>query len=32
MQKIGINSVPVLFVPEKGNLQYLEAIKFVNAL
>lgn len=32
MKKIGISTVPVLSVPDKGNLQYLDAIKFVNAL
>jgi glutaredoxin-related protein len=32
MKKIGISTVPVLSVPDKGNLQYLDAVKFVNAL
>ena len=32
MKKIGISTVPVLSVSDKGNLQYLDAVKFVNAL
>ena len=32
MKKLGINSVPMLFIPEKGNLDYLNAVKHVNAL